>query len=164
LKRARRTADKGAVSRTRTTIAAVALVALASAILAASAAATFEATLSPRQASKRADGPTFVVEAGGGRPTRVHDLTVEGGRCGSIYAALMEAGKVSRGFANGRGAAVFTTGSKELKLRLELRLRPRGESLTASGLFTATSGSCRERIPLDLVATKIRGGGRHRQS
>ncbi len=73
----------------------------------ASAAATFEATMVPRKGSERATGPTFVVEAGGGRRTRILDFSFEGGKCGSIYAPLLDAGKVKGGFVNGNGSAVF---------------------------------------------------------
>jgi hypothetical protein len=141
-----------------------AAVALAlSALFAASAAATFEATMAPRKASERRDGLSFVVEAGGGRSTRIRNLQVEGGRCGSIFAALIEAGRTTSGFAGGHGAAVFATSAPGLKVRLELRVAPRGEGLAGSGVFTASSGTCKERLPLDLVSTAIRGGGRHRQ-
>ena len=62
-------------------------------LFAASAAATFEATMVPRKGSERTAGPTFVVEAGGGRRTRILDFSYEGGKCGSIYAPLLDAGK-----------------------------------------------------------------------
>jgi hypothetical protein len=133
-------------------------------IFAANAAATFEATLVPRRASEREAGPTFDLEAGGGRRTRIFDLEVEAGRCGSIFAPLIDAVKASAGFAGGHGVATFGRSDRALTLRLELGLKPRGEALRATGLFTATVGSCHERIPLDLVTASIRGGGRHPQA
>jgi hypothetical protein len=151
--------------RARATFAILAVVALASlGIFAASAAATFEATLVPRQASEREAGPTFALEAGGGRRTRILDLEVEAGRCGSIFTPLIDATKASAGFAGGHGVATFAKGDRELTFRLELRVKPRGEALRATGLLTATVGSCHERIPLDLVTASIRGGGRHPQT
>jgi hypothetical protein len=127
----------------------------------AGASATFEATLSPRKASARAVGPTFEVEAGGGRRTRILDLEVAGGRCGSIYAPLLDASRTKPGFADGKGAAVFALAAAHLQLRIELAVSPRGEALRGSGLLDATVGGCHERVPLDLVSTTIRGGGRH---
>ncbi len=149
--------------RTRyATFAAVGAALLASLTLfAATASATFEATLALRQASARADGPTFKVEAGGGRRTRILDFKVEAGKCGSIYAPLIDAGKASSGFAAGNGAATFNLDADGIKLRVELRLKPRGEGLRAAGVFEATVGDCHERMPLDMVSTAIRGGGRH---
>ena len=114
-------------------------------------------------AAGAAGGPTFIVEAGGGRSTRIRNLEVPKGRCGSIFAALIEAGHTTSGFSGGNGAAVFTSAGVGLKLRLELRVKPRGEGLTGSGIFDATLDSCHERMPLDLVSATIRGGGRHRQ-
>jgi hypothetical protein len=144
------------------TFAAIAAVLLASlALFATTASATFEATLALRKTSARGSGPTFVVEAGGGRRTRILDFKVEAGRCGSIYAPLIDASKASRGFAAGKGAATFNLAASGVKLRIDLRLRPRGEGLRAAGLFEATIGECHERIPLDMVSTAIRGGGRH---
>jgi hypothetical protein len=148
--------------RTKATLAALAAVALASlALFAASAAATFEATMVPRQGSARKAGPTFIVEAGGGRRTRILDLEVEGGVCGSIFAPLIEATRAKPGFAAGNGAAVFAKSDRDLSLRLELRLKRRGEGLRAQGRLEATIGTCHERLPLDLISTTIRGGRRH---
>lgn len=130
-------------------------------IFAATASATFEATMALRKPSARSTGPTFVVEAGGGRRTRILDFKVEGGKCGSIYAPLIDAGRTSPGFATGRGAATFALDANEVKLRVELRLKQRGEGLRADGIFEATIGTCHERMPLDMVSTAIRGGGRH---
>jgi hypothetical protein len=141
--------------------AAVALIVVVLAALASSAAATFEATLVPRKGSERAGGPNFIVEAGGGRRTRILDFSLEGGKCGSIYAPLLDAGSVKGGFVNGNGAAVFSLKATDLHLRLELRVKPHGEDLTASGVLAATVGSCHEKVPLDLITSKIRGGGRH---
>jgi hypothetical protein len=150
------------VRRTKATLAALAAVALASlGLFAASAAATFEATMVPRQGSARQAGPNFTVEAGGGRRTRILDLEVAAGACGSIFAPLIEATSTKPGFAAGNGAAVFPKSDHDLSLRLELRLNRRGEGLHAQGRFEATVGTCHERLPLDLVSTKIRGGGRH---
>jgi hypothetical protein len=150
------------MTRTRSTLAALALAAFASlALFAATASATFEATMAPRQASAREAGPTFVLEAGGGRRTRIRALSIEAGACGSIYAPLLNITKASRGFSNGNGAAVFGNSAQDLHLRLELRLKPRGEGLRGTGVFTATIGDCHERVPLDLLSTAIRGGGRH---
>jgi hypothetical protein len=160
-------ADSARVRRTRSfpaaVAAALALVALAVALFAASASATFEATLAARQSSVRADGPTFVVEAGGGRRTRIIDLEVDAGKCGSIYAPLIDASKAAPGFAAGRGAATFALQAQHLSLRIELRLHPRGEGLVGEGVLQAAVGDCHERLPLDLVSTAIRGGGRHAQ-
>jgi hypothetical protein len=83
-------------------------------LFAASAAATFEATMVPRKGSERTAGPTFVVEAGGGRRTRILDFSYEGGKCGSIYAPLLDAGNVKGGFVNGNGAAVFSLQATQL--------------------------------------------------
>ena len=139
----------------------LAIVIGAPAVFASSALATYEATMVPRKGSERAAGPTFVVEAGGGRRTRILDLSFEGGRCGSIYAPLLDAGSVKGGFANGNGSAVFSLKATQLSLRVELKVKPRGEDLTARGVLSATVGSCHEKVPLDLVTAKIRGGGRH---
>ncbi|HVV90246.1 MAG TPA: hypothetical protein VHB53_07115 [Solirubrobacterales bacterium] len=148
--------------RTKAVFLGAALALLASpAFFAAVASATYEATLVPRKGGERSAGPTFVVEAGGGRRTRILDLSFAGGRCGSIYAPLLDAGKVKGGFANGNGAAVFSLKATKLQLRVELRVRPHGEDLTARGLLQATVDSCHEKVPLDLVTAKIRGGGRH---
>jgi len=149
--------------RTRYVTRAAILAALLTAfgLFAATASATFEATMALRKASARAAGPTFVVEAGGGRRTRILDFKVEGGRCGSIYAPLIDAGKTSSGFAGGKGKATFTLDANHVSLRVDLRLKPRGEGLRADGLFEATVGTCHERMPLDMVSTAIRGGGRH---
>jgi hypothetical protein len=131
------------------------------ALFVASAAATFEATMVPLKGSERASGPTFVVEAGGGRRTRILDFNFEGGRCGSIYAPLLDAGNVKGGFVNGNGSAVFLLAGTQLNLRLELKVSPRGENLNGRGLLKATVGSCHEKVPLELVSSEIRGGGRH---
>jgi hypothetical protein len=141
--------------------AATAALLVALALFAASASATFEATMALRTPSARKAGPTFTVEAGGGRRTRILDFSIESGRCGSIYAPVIDAGQTTPGFAAGRGAATFTLAASDLSLRLELRLRPRGEGLRAEGLLEGTIGTCHERVPLDLVSTEIRGGGRH---
>lgn len=125
------------------------------------ASATFEATMVPRKASEKKNGPTFVVEAGGGRQTRILDLELEAGSCGSIYAPLVNAGNVKGGFANGNGAAVFSLAAQHLNLRIELRLKPRGEGLRGTGLIKASVGNCTERVPVEVVSKKIRGGGRH---
>jgi hypothetical protein len=152
------------MKRVTSTLAAIAVATLGSlSLFAASASATFEATLAPRQADARAAGPSFVLEAGGGRRTRIRDLSLEAGSCGSIYAPLLNSTRVKAGFANGNGAAVFGLGAQHLHLRLELRLKPRGEGLLGSGLLKATIGTCHERLALDLVSTAIRGGGRHKQ-
>jgi hypothetical protein len=127
----------------------------------ASAEATFEATMVPRKGSERAAGPTFLVEAGGGRRTRILDFNYEGGKCGSIYAPLLDAGNVKGGFVNGNGSAVFSLAGTQLNLRLELKVSPRGEGLTGRGLLKATVGSCHEKVPMELVSSEIRGGGRH---
>jgi hypothetical protein len=150
------------VRRTKATFAALALLALGSlGLFAASASATFEATMATRQTSARAAGPTFVVEAGGGRRTRIRDLSVEAGACGSIFAPLLDSTGVKPGFVNGNGSATFGRSAQDLHLRLELRVKPRGEGLVGTGLLKATIGTCHERVPLDLVSTTIRGGGRH---
>src|ERR1700743_2563288 len=96
----------------------------------------------PRKASEHSTGPSFVVEAGGGRRTRILDFSYEGGRCGSIYAPLLDAGKVKGGFANGNGSAVFSVSATHLNVRLELKVSPRGEALTGHGVLTATVGTC----------------------
>jgi hypothetical protein len=127
----------------------------------ASAAATFEATMAPRKGSERSTGPTFVLEAGGGRRTRILDFNYEGGKCGSIYAPLLDAGNVKGGFVNGNGSAVFSLAGTHLNLRLELKVSPRGENLNGRGLLKATVGSCHEKVPMELVSSEIRGGGRH---
>ncbi|MBS1677034.1 MAG: hypothetical protein JST08_06585 [Actinobacteria bacterium] len=147
--------------RTKATLAALGLVAGALGPFAGSAAATFEATMATRQASVGAAGPTFVLEAGGGRRTRIRDLSIEAGPCGSIFAPLLNITKEGRGFADGNGTATFGNSAQDLHLQLELRLKPRGEGLRASGVFKATIGSCHGRVPLDLISTSIRGGGRH---
>jgi hypothetical protein len=147
--------------RAMRTFAAIALALGALAVFASSAEATFEATMVPRKGSERSTGPTFVVESGGGRRTRILDFNFEGGRCGSIYAPLLDAGKVKGGFVNGNGSAVFSLAGTNLNLRLELKVSPRGEGLTGRGLLKATVGSCHEKAPLDLVSSDIRGGGRH---
>jgi hypothetical protein len=151
------------MSRTKATLAAIGVIALASlGLFAASASATFEATLVPRQASKRSAGPSFIVEAGGGRRTRIRNLEIEAGACGSIFVPLIDATRSKPGFAAGKGAAVFALSDQDLQVRLELRVKPRGEGLTGSGLFKATIGACHERLSLDLVSATIRGGGRHK--
>jgi hypothetical protein len=127
----------------------------------ASASATYEATMVPRKGSERSTGPTFVVEAGGGRRTRILDFNYEGGKCGSIYAPLLDAGNVKGGFVNGNGAAVFSLAGTQLNLRLELKVSPRGEGLTGRGLLKAIVGSCHEKVATELVSSEIRGGGRH---
>jgi hypothetical protein len=149
--------------RTRSLLAACAVALLALALGAASASATFEATMAPRQANAREAGPTFVLEAGGGRRTRIRNLSLETGACGSLYAPLLNITKASAGFANGNGKATFGNSAQDLHLQLKLRLKPRGEGLRGTGVFKATVGTCHERVPLDLVSTSIRGGGRHRQ-
>jgi hypothetical protein len=155
-------ADTSGVSRSKATIATLLVTAAASlALFASSAAATFEATMAPRQASARQAGPTFVVEAGGGRRTRIRDLDFEAGACGSIYASLINAGRVKGGFANGNGGAVFSLSAQHLHLRFELKVSPHGEDLVGHGLLKATVGSCHERLAVDLTSTAIRGGGRH---
>lgn len=149
--------------RTAATFAALAIATTAAlGLFAASASATFEATMATRQASARAAGPTFTVEAGGGRRTRILDLSLEAGACGSIYAPLLDASRVKPGFANGNGSATFGLTAQHLHLRLELKVGRRGEGLRGTGVLEATIGTCHERVPLDLVSTSIRGGGRHR--
>ena len=143
------------------TFAAIAFALGALAVFASSAAATFEATMVPRKNSERSTGPTFVVEAGGGRRTRILDFNYEGGKCGSIYAPLLDAGNVKGGFVNGNGAAVFSLAGTHLNLRLELKVSPRGEGLVGRGLLKATVGSCHEKVATELVSSEIRGGGRH---
>jgi hypothetical protein len=151
------------MTRLHSTLAAALLAALASlALFAATASATFEATMAPRQASARAAGPSFVIEAGGGRRTRIRDFTLDAGSCGSIFAPLLNVTKASPGFPAGNGSAIFGNAAQDLHLRLELRVKPRGEGLRATGTFKATIGACHERVPLQLVSTEIRGGGRHR--
>ena len=147
--------------RTKRSLAAIALALVALAVFASSAFATFEATMVPRQASARTTGPSFVVEAGGGRRTRIRDLSFEAGTCGSIYAPLVNAGRVKGGFDNGNGAAVFSLSAEHLSLRFELKISRRGEGLRGHGLLKATIGSCHERVAMDLVSSTIRGGGRH---
>ena len=132
------------------------------ALFTASASATYEATMGPRQASARAAGPTFVLEAGGGRRTRIRNFSLEAGTCGSLFAPLLNITKASAGFANGNGKATFGNTAQDLHIQLELRVKPRGEGLRGTGVLRATIGSCHERVPLDLVSTSIRGGGRHR--
>jgi hypothetical protein len=151
------------VRRSKATLAAAALLVVALGLFAASASATFEATMGPRQAAAREAGPSFVIEAGGGRRTRIRDFTLEAGSCGSIFAPLLNITKASAGFANGNGAATFGNSAQDLHLQLRLRLKPRGEGLRGTGVFKATIGRCRERVPVDLVSTSVRGGGRHPQ-
>ncbi|HEX3362989.1 MAG TPA: hypothetical protein VHS74_18495 [Solirubrobacterales bacterium] len=148
--------------RTKAALAGAIIAVLGSLTLfVASAAATFEATMVPRKGSERSAGPTFVVEAGGGRRTRILDFNYEGGRCGSIYAPLLDAGKVKGGFVNGNGSAVFSLQATHLNLRLELKVSPRGENLNGRGVLNATIGTCHEKVPMQLVSSGIRGGGRH---
>jgi hypothetical protein len=150
------------VRRTKAALAGAIIAVLGSLTLfVASAAATFEATMVPRKGSERSAGPTFVVEAGGGRRTRILDFNYEGGKCGSIYAPLLDAGKVKGGFVNGNGSAVFSLQATHLNLRLELKVSPRGENLNGRGVLTATVGTCHEKAPMELVSSAIRGGGRH---
>jgi hypothetical protein len=151
------------VRRTGSLLAFCAAAVLALAAFAASASATYEATMAPRQANARTAGPTFVLEAGGGRRTRIRNLSLQAGSCGSLFAPLLNITKASAGFANGNGRATFGNSAQDLHLKLELRVKPRGEGLRGTGVFTATIGSCHERVSLDLVSTSIRGGGRHRQ-
>jgi hypothetical protein len=149
------------VNRTGATLAAVAIIILASlGLFAASASATFEATMVPRQASARNTGPSFIVEAGGGRRTRIRNLEIEAGACGSLFVPLIDATRAKPGFAAGRGTATFALTGRNLQVQLELLVKPHGEALTGSGLFKATIGACHERVPLDLVSATIRGGGR----
>ncbi len=147
--------------RLRGGLLAIVVALLALAAFASSASATFEATMVPRQGSERKVGPSFVVEAGGGRRTRILDFSFEGGKCGSIYSPLLDAGSVKGGFVNGNGSAVFSLAAQKLNLRFELKVSPRGEGLSGRGLLTATVGECREKVPMELVSEKIRGGGRH---
>jgi hypothetical protein len=148
--------------RIRSTTLAIAVALAASLILfAASASATFEATMAPRQASARTAGPTFIVETGGGRRTRIRELSIEAGACGSIYAPLLNSTRVKPGFKDGNGSATFGLSAQHLHLKLELKVSPRGEGLRATGRLQATVGTCHERVPLDLVSTAVRGGGRH---
>ncbi len=136
-------------------------VAASLALFVSSAAATFEATMAPRQAQARSTGPTFIVEAGGGRRTRIRKFDFEGGSCGSIYASLINAGREKGGFANGNGGAVFSLSAQQLHLRFELRVSPHGEGLVGHGLLRATVGGCHERVAVDLTSIAIRGGDRH---
>jgi hypothetical protein len=148
--------------RIRSTALAIAAALAASlALFAATASATFEATMAPRQANARTAGPTFIVETGGGRRTRIRELSIETGACGSIYAPLLNSTRVKPGFTNGNGSATFGLSAQHLHLRLQLKVGPRGEGLRGTGLLKATVGTCHERVPLDLVTTAIRGGGRH---
>jgi hypothetical protein len=147
--------------RTKATLAACALALVALCFGAASASATYEATMAPRKASARTAGPSFTIEAGGGRRTRIRDFSLEAGTCGSIFSPLLNINKQSGGFANGNGVATFGTAAHDLHLQLELRVKPNGEDIHATGVFKATVGSCHERVALDLVSTSIRGGGRH---
>jgi hypothetical protein len=150
------------VRRTKAALAGATIAALASlTFFVASASATFEATMVPRKGSERSTGPTFLVEAGGGRRTRILDFNFEGGRCGSIYAPLLDAGNVKGGFVNGNGSAVFLLAGTQLNLRLELKVSPRGEGLAGRGVLKATVGTCHEKVPMDLLSSEIRGGGRH---
>jgi hypothetical protein len=149
------------VNPCRTAVLTIALALSALALFAASASATFEATMVPRTGSGPAAGPEFTLEAGGGRRTRILDFSYEGGRCGSVFAPLLDAGRVKGGFANGNGSAVFSLAGQQLNLRVELKVSPRGEGLTGSGILKATVGSCHERVAMSLVSAKIRGGGRH---
>src|ERR1700760_4669355 len=127
--------------RNTTLAAATAALLVALALFAASASATFEATMALRTPSARKAGPTFTVEAGGGRRTRILDFSIESGRCGSIYVPLIDAGQASPGLAAGKGAATFSLTASHLNLRVELRLRPRGDGLRADGVFEATVGT-----------------------
>jgi hypothetical protein len=155
-------ADSSTVRRTKAALAGATIAVLASLTLfAAPAAATFEATMVPRKGSERSTGPNFVVEAGGGRRTRILDFSFEGGKCGSIYAPLLDAGRIKGGFADGNGAAVFSLKATKLQLRLELKVSPRGENLTGRGVLTATVATCHEKVPMELTSSQIRGGGRH---
>jgi hypothetical protein len=150
------------VRRIKAALAGATIALLASlALFVAPAAATFEATMVPRKGSERSTGPGFVVEAGGGRRTRILDFDYEGGKCGSIYAPLLNAGKTNGGFADGNGAAVFSLNGTHLSLRLELKVSPRGQDLSARGVLNATVGTCHEKVPMDLVSSAVRGGGRH---
>jgi len=142
-------------------VVALALAMVALGAFASTATATFEATMVPRKGSERKTGPTFVVEAGGGRRTRILDLELESGTCGSIYAPLVNAGKVKGGFVDGNGSATFSLSAQHLALRIELMLKPRGEGLRGTGVIEATVGDCHERVPLEVISRKIRGGGRH---
>lgn len=114
--------------------------------------------MAARPASARVAGPTFTVEAGGGRRTRIRNLSIEAGACGSIFAPLLDSTRVKPGFANGNGMAVFGRTARQLHLRLELRVRPRGEGLVGSGVLKARIGSCHERVPFDLVPINIEVG------
>jgi hypothetical protein len=145
----------------RRAVPALALAVVALGAFAASASATFEATMVPRKGSERDSGPTFIVEAGGGRRTRIRNLELEAGACGSLYAPLVDAGHEKAGFASGNGAAIFSLSAQHLNLRIELKLTPRGEELQGSGMIKATVGECHERVPIEAVSLKIRGGGRH---
>ncbi|MFT3862908.1 MAG: hypothetical protein QM729_01455 [Solirubrobacterales bacterium] len=147
--------------RTKASLAAFAVALATLAVFASTAAATFEATMVTRQTSARASGPTFIVEAGGGRRTRIRNLSVESGACGSIYAPLVDAGRVKAGFPNGNGSAIFSLNAQHLHLRIELKVSPRGEGLRGRGVLKATVGECHEKVPMDLVSSEIRGGGRH---
>src|SRR6202012_3640501 len=86
-------ADITAVRRSKAVASILAAAAASLGLFAASASATFEATMATRQASARAAGPTFTVEAGGGRRTRILDLSGEAGACGSSYAPLLDASR-----------------------------------------------------------------------
>jgi hypothetical protein len=148
------------VRRTQATLASLLVTLVGSlALFTSTAAATFEATLAP-QGTSRADGPTFIVEAGGGRRTRIRDFEFGAGKCGSIFAPLIDAGRKTAGFADGKGLGIFSLNSQDLHLRFELRVSPRGEGLRGHGLLQATIGSCHERVAMSLVSTTIRGGGR----
>jgi hypothetical protein len=149
------------VSRTQTTLATLLVTLVGSlALFTSTASATFEATMAA-QGAPRADGPTFIVEAGGGRRTRIRNFEYGAGKCGSIFAPLIDAGREKGGFADGNGSAVFSLGAQDLRLRFELRVSPRSEGLRGHGLLQATIGSCHERVAMSLVSTTIRGGGRH---
>jgi hypothetical protein len=151
----------GEVRRTQVTLATLLATLIGSlALFTSTAAATFEATMAA-QGAARADGPTFIVEAGGGRRTRIRNFEYGAGKCGSIFAPLLNAGHKTPGFADGNGLAIFSLNAQNLHLRFELRVSPRGEALRGHGLLQATIGSCHERVAMGLVSTTIRGGGRH---
>src|SRR6201994_4689192 len=93
--------------RNTTLAAATAALLVALALFAASASATFEATMALRTPSARKAGPTFTVEAGGGRRTRILDFSIESGRCGSIYVPLIDASRTTGGLPGGQGPSTL---------------------------------------------------------
>ena len=149
--------------RNTTLAAATAALLVALALFAASASATFEATLALRTPSARKAGPIFTVEAGGGRRTRILDFSIESGRCGSIYAPLIDAGQTTGGFAAGKGAATFTLGhgaSRHIVVRLLAKTRKRIlrlRQLSATLIAVARDGQGLQRRTTIPVILRLPG-------